>query len=91
MNVLLCLQLRFAAMVSIIYAILMMIVLVGLIRQIADYGFCSVTTIFFITIVGIFVVAAILHPQVRYYAFHTDTVIMIIVVGIHVVLFTVVL
>ncbi|CAG5127298.1 unnamed protein product, partial [Candidula unifasciata] len=56
-------QLLFAAIVSIIYAVLMMIVLVGLIRQIADYGFCSVTTIFFITVVGIFVMAAILHPQ----------------------------
>ncbi|XP_012937132.1 chitin synthase chs-2 [Aplysia californica] len=56
-------QLTFAAIVSIIYSLLMMIVLAGLVKQMADYGFCSVTTIFMVTVIGIFASAALLHPQ----------------------------
>ena len=40
-----------------------MIVLVGLLKQIAQSGFCSLTAMFFLYVVGVFVVAAILHPQ----------------------------
>ncbi|XP_041375040.1 chitin synthase chs-2-like [Gigantopelta aegis] len=56
-------HLGYAALLSIIYALVMLVVLVGLIKQIAENGFCSVTTVFVITLAGIFVISAILHPQ----------------------------
>ncbi|XP_041374239.1 chitin synthase chs-2-like [Gigantopelta aegis] len=56
-------QLGYAAILSIIYALVMMVVLVGLIKQIAENGFCSVSTIFLVTLAGIFVISAIIHPQ----------------------------
>ncbi|XP_050419442.1 chitin synthase chs-2-like, partial [Patella vulgata] len=56
-------QLAFAGILSIFYSLLMMLVLVGLIKQVGDYGFCSVTTIFMTTVASIFIVAAFLHPQ----------------------------
>ncbi|ESO98138.1 hypothetical protein LOTGIDRAFT_143023 [Lottia gigantea] len=56
-------QLAYAGILSIFYSLLMMLVLVGLVRQAAEYGFCSVTTIFLTTVSSIFVVSAFLHPQ----------------------------
>ncbi|XP_045180107.2 chitin synthase chs-2-like [Mercenaria mercenaria] len=56
-------QLAFAAILSTIYSLAMMLVIVGLIKQIADNGICSVTTIFLCFVAGVFVVAAFVHPQ----------------------------
>ncbi|XP_076089023.1 chitin synthase chs-1-like [Mytilus galloprovincialis] len=56
-------QLQFAAILSCIYGIIMMIALVGVIRDGIESGLCSVTTIFIIFVVGVFVISAILHPK----------------------------
>lgn len=56
-------QLAYAAVLSIIYSLVMMLVVVGLIQQAATYGFCSVATIFLVIVVAIFIVAALMHPQ----------------------------
>ncbi|XP_071085236.1 chitin synthase chs-2-like isoform X2 [Haliotis cracherodii] len=56
-------QLGYAAIISILYSLVMMLVIVGLIQQAATFGFCSASTIFLVIVVGIFLVAAILHPQ----------------------------
>ena len=42
----------------------MMVVVVGLLRQVTESGMCSVTAIFFVGVAGIFFLAALLHPQV---------------------------
>ena len=41
-----------------------MLVLVGLLKQAAENGFCSVTTVFLCFVAGVFVLSAFLHPQV---------------------------
>nr|KAG5704191.1 hypothetical protein BaRGS_009721 [Batillaria attramentaria] len=56
-------QLLSAAVLTIAYSMLMMMVFVGLARKSAEYGICSVTTIFFFFIVVTFLLAAIFHPQ----------------------------
>ena len=56
-------QLAYASVLSIIYAMLMMVVIVGLLRQEATNGFCSVSTTFLETVMSIFVVTAALHPR----------------------------
>ncbi|XP_059164038.1 chitin synthase chs-2-like isoform X2 [Physella acuta] len=56
-------QLAYAAIISLVYSMLMMLVLVGLIKQAATYGFCSVSTIFLVTVISIFVATALLHPM----------------------------
>ncbi|XP_048237709.1 chitin synthase chs-2-like isoform X3 [Haliotis rufescens] len=56
-------QLSFASLVSIVYSLLMMVVLVGILQQVARSGFCSVSTIFLIGVAGIYVTSAFLHPQ----------------------------
>ncbi|XP_052079667.1 chitin synthase chs-2-like [Mytilus californianus] len=56
-------QLQFAAILSCIYAIVMAIVLLGVIRDAINDGLCSVTTIFIMFVAGVFVISAILHPQ----------------------------
>ncbi|XP_067668564.1 chitin synthase chs-2-like isoform X1 [Haliotis asinina] len=56
-------QLAYAAIISIVYSLVMMLVIVGLIQQAATFGFCSTATIFLVIVTGIFFVAAILHPQ----------------------------
>ena len=61
---LICLQLAYAAIVSTIYSLLMMVVLVGLLVEAAGAGLCSVTTLFLLFVAGVFVLSAILHPQV---------------------------
>lgn len=53
----------FAAVMSCIYTMVMMLVLVGLALQMTNEGVCSPTTIFFIFMVGVFLIAGILHPQ----------------------------
>jgi chitin synthase len=55
-------QLAYAGIWSIIYTMIMTLVFVGIIRQAATYGFCSVSTIFLVTVITIFIITAILHP-----------------------------
>jgi hypothetical protein len=43
----------------------MMVVIVGLLRQAASYGMCSITTLFLVFVAGVFVVSALIHPQVN--------------------------
>ncbi|XP_053385767.1 chitin synthase chs-2-like [Mercenaria mercenaria] len=56
-------QLAYAAILSTVYSLVMMLVIVGLIKQAADNGFCSVTTVFLCFVVGVFVIAAFVHPK----------------------------
>ncbi|KAH9523950.1 Chitin synthase, class 2, partial [Bulinus truncatus] len=63
-------QASFAGFLSLIYAMMMTLVMVGLIKQAATYGFCSVSTIFLATVIGIFVTTAILHPMEVTCLFH---------------------
>ncbi|XP_041375046.1 chitin synthase chs-2-like [Gigantopelta aegis] len=56
-------QLAYAGVLSAIYSLLMMLILVGLISQAAEFGYCSVTTIFLTAVIAIFLMAAVLHPQ----------------------------
>lgn len=56
-------QLLYAAILSMAYSLLMMLVLVGLLRQASEFGFCSITTIFVLGVVSIFLLSAIFHPQ----------------------------
>ncbi|XP_071100719.1 chitin synthase chs-2-like [Haliotis cracherodii] len=56
-------QIQVAGVLCIFYMLLMMMVLVGLVLQADKHGYCSVTTIFLITIFGIFFSSALLHPQ----------------------------
>ncbi|VDI35520.1 chitin synthase [Mytilus galloprovincialis] len=63
-------QLLFAGILSLIYALVMMVVVVGLGLEMKLEGICSPTTIFMIFIVGIFIISAILHPQEFYCLLH---------------------
>ncbi|XP_046355616.2 chitin synthase chs-1-like [Haliotis rufescens] len=56
-------QLTFALILTICYCLLMTVVLVGIIKQAAESGFCSVSTIFLTLVASIFVISALLHPQ----------------------------
>ncbi|XP_025102509.1 chitin synthase chs-2-like isoform X2 [Pomacea canaliculata] len=56
-------QIAYATILSTVYSLVMMIVLVGLLRQIQESGLCSVTAIFFLGIAVVFATTAILHPQ----------------------------
>ncbi|XP_041374203.1 chitin synthase chs-2-like [Gigantopelta aegis] len=56
-------QITYVSILSTFYSLVMMIVLVGLLKQIAQSGFCSLTAMFFLYVVGIFIIAAMLHPQ----------------------------
>ena len=60
----LCFKLAYAAILSTIYSLVMMLVIVGLIKQAAENGFCSVTTVLMCFIAGVFVVSAFIHPTV---------------------------
>ncbi|CAC5366537.1 CHS1 [Mytilus coruscus] len=63
-------NLLFAGILSLIYALVMMVVVVGLGLEMKLEGICSPTTIFMIFIVGIFIISAILHPQEFYCLLH---------------------
>ncbi|XP_053385980.1 chitin synthase chs-2-like isoform X2 [Mercenaria mercenaria] len=56
-------QLNFAAASSVVYSLVMMIVLIGLINESVKQGFCSITTPFFLSVCGIFVITGLMHPQ----------------------------
>jgi chitin synthase len=55
--------LAYAAIVSTVYSLLMMVVIVGLLVEAAGAGLCSVTTLFLLFVTGVFVLSALLHPQ----------------------------
>ena len=57
-------QLQFAAILSAVYSIVMVIVFIGIIHKAVQDGLCSMTTIFILFEVGVFVISAVLHPQV---------------------------
>ena len=54
----------FAGILSSVYAIVMMIVLLGILKEAVTDQFCSMTTVFLCFVVGVFIVSALLHPQV---------------------------
>ena len=54
----------FAGILSTVYAIVMMIVLLGILREAVADQFCSLTTVFLCFVIGVFIVSALLHPQV---------------------------
>ncbi|XP_052079431.1 chitin synthase chs-2-like [Mytilus californianus] len=56
-------QLQLAAVLSSIYVIVMMIVMIGVVKDAIDEGVCSMTTIFIIFVAGVFVVSALVHPK----------------------------
>jgi chitin synthase len=47
---------------SAVYSIVMIIVLIGIVQNAVQDGLCSMTTIFILFEVGVFVIAAVLHP-----------------------------
>nr|XP_034301297.1 chitin synthase chs-2 isoform X1 [Crassostrea gigas] len=63
-------QLAYAAVVSIFYSLLMMVVLVGILLEAVTAGLCSVTTLFLLFVVGVFFISALLHPQEFYCVLH---------------------
>ncbi|KAK3602567.1 hypothetical protein CHS0354_021163 [Potamilus streckersoni] len=63
-------QLKFAVILSIAYALVMMIVLVGLVVHMVQNGLCSITTIFFIYVAGVFLISALLHPKEFFCVIH---------------------
>nr|KAG5714884.1 hypothetical protein BaRGS_000372 [Batillaria attramentaria] len=63
-------QLSFAAIMSIGYALVMMIVIVGLVLEMKKDGICAPTTIFTVFIVGVFIISAVMHPMEFYCLFH---------------------
>ncbi|XP_071149954.1 chitin synthase chs-2-like [Mytilus edulis] len=56
-------QLQLAAVLSAIYVIVMMIVMIGVVKDAIEEGLCSMTTIFIIFVAGVFVVSALIHPK----------------------------
>ncbi|CAG2231383.1 CHS1 [Mytilus edulis] len=56
-------SLQFAAILSCIYGIVMLIGLIGVVRDAVDIGFCSIATIFILFQAGVFIISAILHPK----------------------------
>ena len=53
----------FAAILSWIYAIVMLIVMMGLIKTAIDEKFCSTTSIVLCFVASVFVISGVLHPQ----------------------------
>ena len=64
------LQLAVAAVLTTIYAVVQMMVFVGIIIQIAEEGYCSPTALFFFYVAGTFILAALLHPQEFFCVIH---------------------
>lgn len=57
-------QLLLAAIISTIYSLVMVVVLIGLVKEGIDSQLCSATTGFICFVGSVFVVAAFLHPKV---------------------------
>ena len=56
-------QLKVASILTGGYSLLMMIVLIGMMIDITNEGWCSPNAIFFYLVAGVFIIGAILHPQ----------------------------
>ncbi|KAL5005923.1 hypothetical protein ScPMuIL_017081 [Solemya velum] len=56
-------QLAYAAILSVAYSLVMMLVFVGLMLEVSEAGACSVTSVFLILVAGVFVFSALIHPQ----------------------------
>ncbi|CAH2104565.1 unnamed protein product [Euphydryas editha] len=56
-------QLKIANIISCIYAMVMLMVIVGIVLQIVEDGWLAPTSMFFVASMGIFFVAGALHPQ----------------------------
>ncbi|XP_071148671.1 chitin synthase chs-2-like [Mytilus edulis] len=56
-------QLKVAAVLSSIYVIVMIIVLIGVVKEAIDEGLCSITTICVLLVPSVFVVSALVHPK----------------------------
>ncbi|CAD5124902.1 unnamed protein product [Dimorphilus gyrociliatus] len=52
-----------AALLSAFYALIMLIVLVGIIKQMASEGLCSPSALFFLMVATFFVITGLLHPR----------------------------
>ncbi|XP_060063085.1 chitin synthase chs-2-like [Ylistrum balloti] len=63
-------QLAYSAILSTIYSLLMMVVFIGLLKEAAEAGFCSVTSVFLLFVAGVFVLSACLHPQEFFCVLH---------------------
>ncbi|XP_062600263.1 chitin synthase chs-2-like [Saccostrea cucullata] len=63
-------QLLFAAILSTLYSLVMLVVLIGLLKEGVEAQFCSVTTVFFCFVAGVFIIAAVLHPMEFSCIFH---------------------
>ncbi|XP_021365805.1 uncharacterized protein LOC110458442 isoform X2 [Mizuhopecten yessoensis] len=63
-------QLAYSAILSTVYSLLMMVVFIGLLKEAAGAGFCSVTTVFLLFVAGVFVLSACLHPQEFFCVLH---------------------
>ncbi|KAH3754146.1 chitin synthase chs-2-like [Dreissena polymorpha] len=63
-------QLAYAAILSTVYSLVMMLVIVGLIKQAAENGFCSVINIFLCFVAGVIIISALIHPQEFWCIFH---------------------
>ncbi|KAK9877020.1 hypothetical protein WA026_016046 [Henosepilachna vigintioctopunctata] len=59
-------QVKAAAILSSIYGLLMMAVLIGVLLQIQEDGLLAPTSIFFLFMIGEFVLAALIHPKEFY-------------------------
>ncbi|XP_014768206.1 chitin synthase chs-1 [Octopus bimaculoides] len=56
-------QLKFASIITLFYTIAMMLVFVGLMKEIFEYKFCSTTAFLFTFVAGTFLTSAFAHPQ----------------------------
>ncbi|XP_052813937.1 chitin synthase chs-2-like [Mya arenaria] len=56
-------QMMLAQVLSLVYALLMMVVVVGLGLNMILEGLCSPTAIFLFFLLGVFIISAIMHPQ----------------------------
>ncbi|XP_076094769.1 chitin synthase chs-2-like isoform X3 [Mytilus galloprovincialis] len=56
-------QLQYAAVLSGVYVIVMVIVMIGVIRDALNEGLCSITTILLLFVAGVFVISALVHPK----------------------------
>ena len=61
----LSIQLLLSAIFSVIYALTMVVTFIFLVKEAVESGYCSTTVIFFAFVAGVFVIAAIIHPQVK--------------------------
>lgn len=64
MGVMFALQLAYAKILAGLYCLVQMLVLVGLIVEMAGQPVCYPTTVFFLFVTFTFVLSAVLHPQV---------------------------